>query len=82
MVQLVTKVDDRLADAVDQLIAKGEFASRSEAVRVGLQRVVDESRRAGTAAAILAGYRRVPETADELAQARAATIAMIGEEPW
>jgi Arc/MetJ-type ribon-helix-helix transcriptional regulator len=82
MIQLVTKVDDSMAMAVDELIANGQFASRSEAVRAGLSHVVEQSRRAATATAILAGYQRVPETDEELEQARLATIAMIEEEPW
>jgi Arc/MetJ-type ribon-helix-helix transcriptional regulator len=82
MVQLVTKVDDATAKALDDLIADGQFSTRSEAVRAGIDRLVDESRRVKTAASILAGYEVIPETADELDRARRATIAMIAEEPW
>jgi hypothetical protein len=34
------------------------------------------------AESIFAGYQQTPETAEELEQARRATIAMIAEEPW
>ena len=71
-----------MALAIDALVAGGKFSSRSEVVRAGLVKVVEEDRRATTAASIVAGYRRVPETSDELEQARRATIAMIAEEPW
>ena len=82
MVQLVTKVDDATAKEIDRLVASGMFSSRSEVVRAGLVRIVDEANRSMTAASIIAGYQRTPETADELEQARRATIAMITEEPW
>lgn len=78
----MTKVDDATAKAIDELVANGMFASRSEVVRAGLVKIVEEARRAATAASIVAGYRRVPETADELELARQATMAMIAEEPW
>jgi Arc/MetJ-type ribon-helix-helix transcriptional regulator len=64
------------------LVASGQFSSRSEAVRAGIDRLVDDARRAKAAAAILAGYQRLPETADELDSARKATVTMIAEEPW
>ncbi len=82
MIQLVTKVDPATAKALDDLVADGQFSSRSDAVRVGINRLVDESRRAKIAASILAGYQRIPETPEELELARSATIAMIAEEPW
>ncbi len=82
MVQLVTKVDDATAKEIDRLIASGMYSSRSEVVRAGLVRIVDDANRSMTAASIIAGYQRTPETADELEQARRATIAMITEEPW
>lgn len=82
MVQLVTKIDDATANALDELVSAGEYASRSAAVRAGIERIIDESRRSKTASLIVAGYQRLPETADELELARIATIAMIAEEPW
>jgi len=76
-VQLVARVPDSLAEAVDDLIQAGVFASRSDAVRAGLEAVVDRARRA-----IVDGYRRMPQDEDDLAWSDAATAAMIAEEPW
>jgi Arc/MetJ-type ribon-helix-helix transcriptional regulator len=81
-VQLVTRVPDAVAEAVDDLVEKGVFASRSEAVRAGLEAVVDRERRDAVGRAIVDGYRRVPQDADDLAWSDAATAAMIAEEPW
>lgn len=81
-VQLVTRVPDSVAEAVDDLVERGVFASRSEAVRAGLEAVVDRERRDAIGRAIADGYRRIPQQADDLAWSDAATSAMIAEEPW
>jgi Arc/MetJ-type ribon-helix-helix transcriptional regulator len=82
MAQLVTRVDDDLAAAVDELIAAGVVASRSEAVRFGLERLVDRYRRDQIGARIVEGYRAQPQTDAEVGWADEASIRMITEEPW
>ncbi len=80
--QIVTRVPRELADQLDELVANGVFASRSDAVRQGLEAVVDRERRRRIGEAIVEGYRRIPVTEEELAWADAATVAMIEAEPW
>jgi Arc/MetJ-type ribon-helix-helix transcriptional regulator len=82
MAQVVTRLDDKLAAELDGLVADGVVSNRSEAVRLGLERLVDEHRRQRIGAEIVAGYMRHPETDEELAQAEQATRALIEEEPW
>ena len=82
MAQFVTRLDDRLVSQVDGLVADGGVASRSEAVRLGLERLVDTHRRHQIGAAIVDAYRRQPQTDDELAGLDEATHALITEEPW
>lgn len=82
MAQLVTRLDDRLMADVDGLVADGVVANRSEAVRLGLERLVDEHQRRRVGAEIVAAYRRLPQTDDELAGLDEATRAVISEEPW
>jgi Arc/MetJ-type ribon-helix-helix transcriptional regulator len=82
MAQLVTRLDDRLLADVDGLIADGVVANRSEAVRLGLERLIDQHRRRLIGEAITDAYRRRPQTADELAGLEAATRALVSEEPW
>ena len=82
MTQFVTRLDDPLAAEVDHLVTTGVVASRSEAVRLGLRHLVDHYRRERTGAAIVDGYRRLPQTAEEVAWADDATRRMIAEEPW
>jgi Arc/MetJ-type ribon-helix-helix transcriptional regulator len=81
-VQLVTRVPDELARRVDALISAGVFESRSDAVRVGLEVVIERERRAAVGQAIVDGYRRIPQTEDDLTWPDAATTAMIAQEPW
>jgi Arc/MetJ-type ribon-helix-helix transcriptional regulator len=82
MAQMVTRVEDDLAAQVDELVAEGVFASRSEAVRLGLERLVDEHRRRRIGEQIVRGYAEFPETDEEIAWADAATRRMVAEEPW
>ena len=81
-VQLVTRVPDDLAAAIDALIREGVFESRSEAVRAGLVAMIERRRRVAVGRAIADGYRRVPQADDDLAWSDAASAAMIAEEPW
>ena len=82
MVQLVTRVSNELAASVDELVASGRATSRSDAVRCALERWIDSERRRRIGEAIVEGYRRIPQTEEELAWADHAAAAMIAEEPW
>jgi len=82
MAQLVTRLDDVLAAAVDELVAAGVVASRSEAVRLGLKQLVDGYRRQETGRRIVDGYRAVPQTDTDVAWADEASTRMIADEPW
>jgi Arc/MetJ-type ribon-helix-helix transcriptional regulator len=82
MTQLVTRVADDLIARVDALVDEGTVASRSEAVRRGLEMLVDRERRRRVAEAIVGGYRSLPQSEEEVGWADAATRRMIAEEPW
>ncbi len=82
MAQLVTRIDDELAAAVDDLVAAGVVANRSEAVRLGLRRLVDRHRREQIGARIVEGYRARPQHEADVGWADEATARMIADEPW
>jgi Arc/MetJ-type ribon-helix-helix transcriptional regulator len=82
MAQVVTRLDDKLVADLDGLVADGLVASRSEAVRIGLKRLVEEHRRQQIGAEIVAAYTRQPQTDEELAGLERATRALVEEEPW
>lgn len=82
MHQLVTRVDDSLALALDDLVREGAVASRSEAVRLALREFLDRRRRAEEGLRIVGSYADRPQSDDEVAWSDAATARMISEEPW
>lgn len=82
MAQLVTRIDDDLAQAIDDLVAAGEVSSRSDAVRIALRHLVESRRRQAVGRSIVDGYARVPLTAEELGWSDDLTRRMIDEEPW
>ncbi|MEI7860296.1 MAG: ribbon-helix-helix domain-containing protein [Acidimicrobiales bacterium] len=82
MAQLVTRVDEALILEVDELVARGAASSRSDLVRMGLERIIDEYRRQKAGEQIAEAYRQSPETVAELSGLGTATRALIEEEPW
>lgn len=82
MAQLVTRVDDRLVNELDELVAQGVVESRSEAVRVALNALIDQHKRGRVGPQIVEAYRRLPQSEVEVGWADEATRRMIAEEPW
>lgn len=76
--QLVTRIDDELAAAIDALVAEGVYRSRSDAVRSALKALLRERRRQHD----IEMYTRFPQTEEELAGIDEQTRRMIEEEPW
>ena len=82
MAQMVARLDDALAADVDDLVSSGVVASRSEAIRLGLERLVDEHRRRLIGEAIVAAYSAVPQSESEVGWTDEATVRMIADESW
>ena len=82
MTQFVTRVEDGLAREVDLLVTEGVVGSRSAAVRLGLEGLVDRHRRRRIGQSIVEGYLRHPQTESEVGWADEATRRMIADEPW
>lgn len=57
-------------------------AEGGEAVRVGLERLVDQRRRERVGAEIVAAHGQQPQTEEELSGLDEATHALVREEPW
>ena len=82
MAQLVTRLDDHLLAEVDDLVSEGVAATRSDAVRLGLEALVERHRREQTGQAIIDAYRRQPQDDEELAGLDQSTRALVEEELW
>ncbi|HKY48367.1 MAG TPA: ribbon-helix-helix domain-containing protein [Acidimicrobiia bacterium] len=81
-VQIAVRLPTELLKAVDRLVAEGLVESRANAVRQGLEVLIDTVERARIDQTLLDGYRRVPPTSDEGTAALLALRAAITEEPW
>ncbi len=80
--QLAVKLSDSLVQEIDRLIETGRFANRTDAVRTALAHLLDQLREEQVSAAIVDGYRRMPQDEADDRWADAATRAMIMDEPW
>lgn len=80
--QIAVRIPDELAEELDAVVRRGAYGSRAEAVRSAIATLVEKDRRTRVGEAIAEGYRRQPQTDDEVAQATRAAIASIEEEPW
>ncbi len=80
--QVMARVDEKLVADVDALVRAGTLSSRSEAVRVGLEALVDRLMRAAVGDQIVAAYRAQPPEAGLDAWAEQAGRAVIEAEPW
>jgi len=81
-IQIAVKLPDDLVQEIDRLIDGGAFASRSQAVRSGLEAIVVSRRRAEIGRRYEDAMLRLPETRDELADATRLAVNAIEEEPW
>ena len=82
MTQIAVKLPDGLVRELDELVAQGRFSSRSSAVRRAVELVVSGHRRDAIEEAYANGYRQVPESASELAEAKRLATQAIDDEPW
>lgn len=80
--QFAIRMSDDLARSLDGLVASGRFATRAEAVRAAVERLVDNERRREVGRAIVEAYERLPQTEAEVSAATASAIRAIEEEPW
>lgn len=80
--QIAVKVPDELLGEVDRLVERGAFASRSQAIRSGLEAVVGSQRRRDLDQRYRDSFASLPETDEELADARRLAVDSIRDEPW
>ncbi|MDQ6687704.1 MAG: ribbon-helix-helix domain-containing protein [Actinomycetota bacterium] len=82
MTQIAVKLPDGLVRQLDELVAEGLFSNRSSAVRRAVEIIVSGKRRDALEEAYANGYRHVPESESELAEAKRLATQAIEDEPW
>lgn len=81
-IQIAVKLPDALANDLDRLVARGDFKSRSQAVREGLEEVLAARERERLRERYRDALTQHPETPGELADARRLAVESIEDEPW
>lgn len=66
--QIAVRLADEELERLDAAIARGAFASRAEAVRAGLVRVLREEREAQIEQAYRRAYAATPDEVDEVGE--------------
>jgi Arc/MetJ-type ribon-helix-helix transcriptional regulator len=59
--QIAVRLPAPLLDEIDSLVDAGRFETRADAIRSGIELIVDAERRSRVGRAIVAGYERVPQ---------------------
>lgn len=80
--QIAVKLPEELVRALDRLVAGGTFASRSQAVRRGVEALVAAQREEALGAQYADAMVRHPSTPAELADATRLAVDAIEDEPW
>lgn len=80
--QIAVRLPHELLADLDDLVARGVYASRAAAVRAGVEAITELQRRRATDRAIVEGYRRVPPNVSEIDATLASLRDAIAEEPW
>lgn len=62
--QIAVRLPGPLLDAIDGLVERGRFETRADAIRSGIELVVDADRRERIGRSIVEGYTRVPQAED------------------
>jgi metal-responsive CopG/Arc/MetJ family transcriptional regulator len=79
--QTLVQLSEELLELLDREAARRNV-SRSALIREAIEQHLDTERRAEIGRRIVEGYRRIPQTEEELEWAEWQTAEMIRQEPW
>jgi metal-responsive CopG/Arc/MetJ family transcriptional regulator len=79
--QTLVQLTDDLLRLLDERAAR-ERRSRSTLIREAIEQYLHDEREAELVRQHIEGYRRIPQTEEELRWADASAREMIREEPW
>jgi Arc/MetJ-type ribon-helix-helix transcriptional regulator len=80
--QIAVRLPDELAASLERLVGpEGPYVTKADAVRTAIEELVDREERRRIGEAIAEGYRRMPQTAEEIGPIED-DYRSIEEEPW
>lgn len=85
MTPIAVRLADETVAEIDALVAAGWYPTRSACIKDALDQLLSALERRRVDEAMVEGYRRVPQTADELALADASAKAIdeaLGADEW
>lgn len=62
--QVAVRLGEELLERIDAMVDAGRFETRAEAIRAGIEELVDRERRREIGEAIVQGYRERPQAED------------------
>ncbi len=80
--QIAVKLPDELVSEIDRLVEGGAFASRSQAIRSGLEAMVAGRHRLEIDRQFHDAAAGHPETREDIADATRLAVDAIRDEPW
>jgi Arc/MetJ-type ribon-helix-helix transcriptional regulator len=81
-VMITVRMSSDRVERIDALVAAGSYRTRAGVVRAAVDELLRLEEEAAIDRAIVEGYTRIPETAEELEWADWSTEESIREEPW
>ena len=80
--QLAIRLPDDLVADLDWVVIRLKYDSRAEAMRDALVRLIDQERRRQIGEQIADGYRRMPQTEEEMADIPFQSWALDDDDDW
>jgi metal-responsive CopG/Arc/MetJ family transcriptional regulator len=80
--QLAIRLPDDLLHDLDWVVHRLHYDSRTEAMRDALIRLIQQERRREIGEQIAEGYRRMPQTEEEIGGSDQAFVDSVNDEPW
>ena len=80
--QVAVRLDDELLESLDWLVVRCDFENRAEAIRAALAELARRERSREIGEQIAEGYRRVPQTPEELEGTGGGGFPGLPDDDW
>lgn len=80
--QVAVRMSDELLASLDWLVVRCDYENRADAIRAALEELARRERSREIGEQIAEGYRRIPQTPDELAPPHFGAWDALDDEDW